>query len=364
MNATWTNQDWTEWALGDLRADGEKPRGTPLLADRWHLQKGVPWQVIAGALVFAVLAALYALMPLRLPGELQDADLVKRAGPPCTTCPPSGEITGVGLLQAGEIAFVTVRLAAPPSGTRLRVDVPDEASVWLQQVAGTGRWQASRQASSQAATTSPLRIGTRADRIVVEMRAARIPGVAVATDSGDRVPSTGFVAPVRLPPVRFNLVDAIVLALLMATAWAGYRRGCVLGTVDLAGLTFVLLLTWVLYEPLGRLMRAAATSQHESDALAFGLLVAVIGVGAHVLARAVAPSLLHRAGQLFDRVLGPRLNGPLGVPIAVARTLALVAMALAVAGDLVVLGWAQHAVQASVSGPPLVHAWRAMFPGI
>src|SRR5580704_2047278 len=100
-------------------ADPQTPQSAP---DQGSGQKSaLARRALIAILVFGVVLILSFLLPSAMPGEMPQSQLAPRSGPVCTTCPPSDQLTGLGMLPTSDGLYVNVQFAAPPLNTLLRV---------------------------------------------------------------------------------------------------------------------------------------------------------------------------------------------------------------------------------------------------
>ena len=311
-------------------------------------------RVLIAIVVFVVFAALSLLLPAASPGEMAASEMTHHGDPPCQACPPPEQLTDIGLAATDAGWFLNVRFATVPIDARVRITL-DGAGGAID-LRRTGK--AWKYLGKPAAGAPALRSVTERDGLVVFGFSDGVGtnGVAVATASGDRLPASGFVAPHYASAPRFNATDAVLVAILLATAWYGYRRGALGEAADLASIVLGLVVAAFAYRPLAAALSAVAPGPRGAAILASGILV----VGVALVGFAVLPRVLQSARRTAS-ALDPMLNGVAGSTMACARQLAVLAMLLTAGVDLAALHWAAPSINSSLLGTTLLRTWRTLF---
>jgi hypothetical protein len=310
-------------------------------------------RLLTAFLVFAVLTAISFLLPRSLPGEIGGASLSAHQGAPCAKCPPTEQLTGVGLRES-DGWFVTVRFAAPPVNTRVTLEFEGvRGAIELQQAGKEWRQVASRGAKASAEIAS---VAQRSDVVTFGLPATlRATGVAVTTGSGDRVPASGFAPSVYPEAAHFNATDVVLLVALVATAVYGFKRGAIAEVGDLVSILLSIVVSAIAYRPLAAMFTQAGNPQ-AAAAIGSGVLVLVTAAAGF----AFIPQLIARLG-VATKPLAPAVNGAMGSITACLRQLALLSMALRVGLDVALLHWAAPSITSSVLGTALLNAWKTIF---
>jgi len=127
----------------------------------------------------------------------------------------------------------------------------------------------------------------------------------------------------------FNVIDILLLLLVLLSVLNGYRRGFILGVLDLAGWVLSLLAGLRFYQPVARWLAVYVHSlpQIWSRPIAFILIAVIVGVAVHVLGYGILkrlPKDIHQ--RRVNRILGiiPGLaNGLISAAIASALLLTI-----------------------------------------
>ncbi len=127
----------------------------------------------------------------------------------------------------------------------------------------------------------------------------------------------------------FNVIDILLLMLVLLSVLGGYRRGFILGVLDLAGWVLSLLAGLRLYQPVARWLALYVQSlpQIWNRPIAFILIAIIVGLAVHLLGNALLkrlPKDIHH--QLLNRLLGiiPGFaNGLITAAIVAALLLAI-----------------------------------------
>jgi uncharacterized membrane protein required for colicin V production len=316
---------------------------------------GFAGRSLVALLVFVVLAVLSLLLPRRMPGELSGAELTPHAAPACQSCPPTEQITGAALATGEDAWHLNLRFAARPFNSVLRISfagVPDV--IELRQAGDSWRYSGPSIGGMPPITS----VAQRGNQLVLTLPLTlRTTGVAVSTASGDRMPASNFLSPVYPSPAHGNVTDAVLVCVLLATAWFGYRRGLVPEAANLTAMLLSMAIAAAASRPLFALGARIASYPRAGAALGCALLIVCSGIAGLV----VVPRLFRRFG-LTAIPLHPFYSGALGATAACVRQLAVLAMVLAVGTDLAILNWASSSVHSSLLGAPLIHAWKTLFP--
>src|SRR6266542_3079225 len=129
--------------------------------------------------------------------------------------------------------------------------------------------------------------------------------------------------------MAFNVIDILLLLLVLLSVLNGYRRGFILGLLDLAGWVLSLLAGLRFYQPVARWLAVYVHSLPEiwNRPLAFILIAVIVGVAVHLLGHAILkrlPKDVHR--RPVNHLLGiiPGLaNGLISAAIVSALLLAI-----------------------------------------
>jgi uncharacterized protein YkwD len=127
----------------------------------------------------------------------------------------------------------------------------------------------------------------------------------------------------------FNVIDILLLVLVLLSVLGGYRRGFILGGLDLAAWVLSLLAGLRFYQPVARWLALYVQSlpQIWNRPIAFILIVIIVGLAVHLLGNALLkrlPKDIHH--QLLNRLLGiiPGFaNGLITAAIVAALLLAI-----------------------------------------
>ena len=127
----------------------------------------------------------------------------------------------------------------------------------------------------------------------------------------------------------FNVIDILLLMLVLLSVLGGYRRGFILGVLDLARWVLSLLAGLRLYQPVARWLALYVQSlpQIWNRPIAFILIAIIVGLAVHLLGNALLkrlPKDIHH--QLLNRLLGiiPGFaNGLITAAIVAALLLAI-----------------------------------------
>lgn len=130
-------------------------------------------------------------------------------------------------------------------------------------------------------------------------------------------------------PMSFNAVDVVLLLLVVVNVLNGWRRGFILGVLDLLGWALVLIAGLRFYQPVARWLgaRVEMWSDVWDRPIAFILVAAVVGIGVQV----VGYTLLRRLPKdVHDRPINQTLglvpgliNGLITAALVAALSLAL-----------------------------------------
>lgn len=128
--------------------------------------------------------------------------------------------------------------------------------------------------------------------------------------------------------MSFNLIDVLLVILVALSLLNGYRRGFILGVLDLTGWILSLLAGLRFYEPVGRwLSRLNLWSEMWDQPIAFVLVALIVGLTVHLIGYALLrrlPRDVHerRVNQVFGLVPG-LANGLILAAIVSALLLAV-----------------------------------------
>ena len=105
----------------------------------------------------------------------------------------------------------------------------------------------------------------------------------------------------------FNVIDILLLMLVLLSVLGGYRRGFILGVLDLARWVLSLLAGLRLYQPVARWLALYVQSlpQIWNRPIAFILIAIIVSLAVHLLGNALLkrlPKDIHH--QLLNRLLG------------------------------------------------------------
>src|SRR5437762_4071259 len=90
--------------------------------------------------------------------------------------------------------------------------------------------------------------------------------------------------------MAFNLIDILLVVLVILSVLGGYRRGFILGSLDLAGWILSLLAGLRFYQPVARWL-ASYVGQPWTKPLAFTLVAVAVRVAVYLLGRILLRSL-------------------------------------------------------------------------
>jgi len=301
------------------------------------------------------LVALSLLLPASIPGELSPNQMTPHGSALCQACPPTEQLTAVGMLASDSSWYVNVRFAVPPLNARLRIafqGIPGFVDV---QQSGTA-WGNPR--SRQRDSITPTNAQQSGNQVVFAFPATlRATGVAIATASGDRIPDSGFLEPSYPAAPHFNATDAVLLLILLATALYGFKRGLLRELGDLLVIIVSLVVAGIAYKPLGALF-AGLSNPRAAAILASGALVLAFAlIGFLVL------PVLSKPFAAMTSSLDPMFNKLGGSFTGCMRQLVVLAMLLGVGTGLSVLPWADASIHSSLLGSALIHAWQTVFAG-
>ena len=124
--------------------------------------------------------------------------------------------------------------------------------------------------------------------------------------------------------MSFNLIDFLLVVLILLSVLNGWRRGFILGLLDLLGWVLSLLAALRFYQPVARWI---GRSEVWDQPIAFVLIAIIVGVAVHLLSYAFLRRLHketheRRINRLFGMLPG-LLNGLITAAIASALLLAL-----------------------------------------
>lgn len=303
-------------------------------------------------LVFLALLALSLLLPARIPGELSGSAMSQHEQPLCEACPRAQRLTALGVVASEDAWHVNIQFAAPPFNNSLQLQLqglPD--AIDLEQTGTTWR------TPSGAGSTSVKSITQHGDRVVVELPASlRTNGFAASTASGDRMPASGFVTPLYPGSAHFNATDVVLLLILLAGAWYGYKRGLLPETADLIAVALALAIAAVVAKPLSAAFASMTSTPAAAADLASGAVVVVTGILGFLFVPKIADRFRDAA-----RGFPPLVGRGGGAAFAVVRQLIVLAMILSVGVQLRVFNWAAASITSSAIGSALLNAWRTLY---
>ena len=222
-------------------------------------------------------AALRPLLPTKMPGELTSGQMTQHDPSRCPACPRGEQIESAGWIREGNSLSLTVQFADAPANTHLRIyfaEVRD--ALQLQQVGSSCR--ISRRRETDAPT--PVEVSQRKNRVVFTFLGTfHTDGIAVATSSGDRIPASGFIGPWRPSAPHLNVTDGIIIVVLVATAWYGYRRGMLVEMTKLAMVIVAVGTAILAYRPVVKFTMQVTGDEHVAAVLGPVLLVVVLATG-------------------------------------------------------------------------------------
>jgi hypothetical protein len=349
MNATraathWRAADWAAWA--GLPADAVTvPPPAIRPAARTRRDAAHIARVVA---IFAAIAAVLGLLPYRLPGEVLPSQLHRIERSTCASCPPAQQLIAAGLRHESGRTWLTMRFAAPPQGVHLDVLPAAGSAVTIAQ-RGDREWTMTVPARDDARLTT-FAAGARGDTAVVELPPAAREGVVLRTSQGVAFPSSGTLLPTADTVRTVSALDVVLVVMMLAGAWQGYKRGAAMMAVQLAAV-IVIMATVAL---LGSLLW--------SRVAALPAVVAALISGATVAALAL---LVHAALTSSARRFGISDGGPtrergVAMMLGAARAIIFCAMLAALASDQIVFEPLARLAERSTVAAPLANGWRAI----
>jgi len=306
-------------------------------------------RLVLAVVVGTLIAVLMLILPHSLPGELAPAQLTVDNGPAATR-----QIDAVGVLAEERTWSVNILFHAPPA---------DGARVALQFAGGPGAltlvhrgigW--SQAGGKDAAPARLLGLATRGNLVVFRLTPPAAQGVAVASGAGGRLPQSGFAALTYPAPPHFDLTDAVLIALLAATAWFAFRRGARRELTALVAVALGLAAAIVIYRPLAGWFASWTGTSLAAVAIVSGLLVVI----ATLVGLIVTPRLMRVVAPLIARWPKP-IDGPTAALLACVRQLPLLAMFLMIGVNVALFRWAAADITSSLFGSLLLHTVRAAF---
>ena len=128
--------------------------------------------------------------------------------------------------------------------------------------------------------------------------------------------------------MSFNFIDVLLVALIALNLLNGYRRGFILGVLDLAGWVLALVAGLRYYEPVSRVIgRLELWSEVWDQPIAFVIVALFVGVMVHLIAyallRRLSPEVHERPSNQALGLLPGLANGLITAAIASALLLAL-----------------------------------------
>jgi uncharacterized protein YkwD len=128
--------------------------------------------------------------------------------------------------------------------------------------------------------------------------------------------------------MSFNFIDVLLVALIALNLLNGYRRGFILGVLDLAGWVLALVAGLRYYEPVSRVIgRLELWSEAWDQPIAFVIVALFVGVMVHLIAyallRRLSPEVHERPSNQALGLLPGLANGLITAAIASALLLAL-----------------------------------------
>jgi uncharacterized membrane protein required for colicin V production len=124
--------------------------------------------------------------------------------------------------------------------------------------------------------------------------------------------------------MTLNAIDIAILAVVLMSVYAGYLRGFILGSLDLAGWILSLLAALRFYQPIARWL-VSSVGQPWTKPLAFILVAVVARVAVHLLGRALLrrlPKDIHqRRFNLWLGIIPGLANGLITAAIVAALLL-------------------------------------------
>jgi uncharacterized membrane protein required for colicin V production len=311
-------------------------------------------------MVCATAAALTPLLPTKMRGELTSGQMAQHDPSRCQTCPRGEQIESAGWITGEDGLSLTVRFADAPANTQLRIYFAGVRDALELQQVGTS-WRSSQKRFANAPT--PVNLSQRKNRVVVTFPGTfHTSGIAVATNSGDRIPASGFVGPRRPPVPHFNVTDVVIVTVLIATACYGYRRGILVEMMKLVMVIVGVGITILAYRPVVRLATQVIGDEHVAEHVAALL-------GPIVLAVVLATGRFFAASRISLRP-GTATGGFnravtrfCGAAAASLRQFVLLAIILRSGIEIVPLQWAIPSIDSSLFGAAILHAWRIFGSG-
>jgi hypothetical protein len=309
------------------------------------------------ALVIIVFGTIQALLPDRIAGQLPDQGLTGHKGAACHGCSGQEQLVGAGVQRVGGTSYVTIRLGAAATKAILALHFAGHPTiVTLNERSGTSApWSATISNGTSFKLTT-IGVIAQSNDVVVSLPGTSTPALWVTTPAGDRLPGTGSLVATS-PATSENWVDLLMIVLVAAALWFGWRRG--LRTVArMAVATVVTLgLAFVLYPVVAHVL-AGANGSHVGDALAYGLLLALMAVVGLFVARVLEPRM--------DRVTGPTwlrdAQRPVAAIVAGLGVLLVAAATMSILSGVASFSAAGGAVETSKLGSALTRQWQRVFP--
>jgi hypothetical protein len=325
---------------------------------------GHRWRRLAVALgISLAIAALTGALPRHQPGQLQPAQLVGHAGPPCATCAPDQRLVGVGFQRYQGEPAITVRLGAPPRTTSLLIRLADPSGSLAVQRHADG-W--STAGSGVAFDTRHVLVTSTGSIVVITLPAdARVGGVAVASSAGDQIPASGTIRPTTEAGATFNLLDVLIILLVLAACVRGLRAGFIRTAPMLAGFALSLVAARLLYPPLGSALLGHLTNAPRvADSMAVAFITTVVGLGLYALAGTSARRVVQRLAPKVGLTPESPADARLGAIARALRSTASAATMLTLFVNLVSASWFASLAANSILGRGLIEAWRHLYPGL
>src|SRR2546430_17720354 len=93
--------------------------------------------------------------------------------------------------------------------------------------------------------------------------------------------------------MAFNVIDILLVLLVILSMLSGYRRGLILGVLDLAGWVLSLLAGLRFYQPVARWLTVYVQSlpQIWNRPIAFILIAIIVGLAVHLLGNSILKRL-------------------------------------------------------------------------
>src|SRR6185369_4926457 len=128
--------------------------------------------------------------------------------------------------------------------------------------------------------------------------------------------------------MSFNFIDVLLVALIALSLLNGYRRGFILGVLDLAGWVLALVAGLRYYEPVSRVIgRLELWSEVWDQPIAFVIVALFVGVMVHLIAyallRRLSPEVHERPSNQALGLLPGLANGLITAAITSALLLSL-----------------------------------------